>query len=123
MRKITVLSTLIVISTSSISADIPYFIKKERAECLKYIPSDIRYIQIKTPRELSEDKLVTMSSRYSMCASYFYGTDKELLFNEIAIRLAQLSVHAGDELHSQINDMSIENIKIDILVTLNKLSI
>jgi hypothetical protein len=100
----------------------PGFIKKERGECLKYVPSDIRYIQNKTPRELSEDALVAMSSRYDMCASYFYGTDKERLFNEIAILLAQLSVHADDELYSQINDMSIENIKINILVNLDKLT-
>ena len=57
-----------------------------------------------------------------MCASYFYGTDKERLFNEIALLLAQLSVHANDELYSQVNDMSIENLKINILVSFDKLT-
>ena len=63
-----------------------------------------------------------MSSKYDMCASYFYGTDKERLFNEIALLLAQLSVHANDELYSQVNDMSIENLKINILVSFDKLT-
>jgi hypothetical protein len=122
MIKTTVLGTLVVISTSSISADIPDFIKKERNECLKYIPTDILYIQNMTPGETWEEKLVTMSSRYDMCAGYFYGSVNESLFNEIAIGLAQLSVHLNDETYSQINVMSIENIKINILVTLDKLA-
>ncbi len=113
-KSIIVISWLLYSSVSVAGGD--DFVQNKKELCKKRVLTDMNYISETNVVDYNIKIISATSDNYIKCALYYQNHKDSELFREAATLYDQLSVHLQMDTSSQINAMSIDNIKLELLM-------
>ena len=98
------------------------YVASKREACKKRVISDTFYISKTDTENLDVKILKSTSDDYIKCALYHHNLGDNDLFRDASTLYDLISMHKKMDNNSQVNTMSLENLKLELLIKLDELS-
>lgn len=98
------------------------FVQKKQKACRDRVQGDVQYLSDTDITKYDINVFTSTSDAYIKCALYYNDQKESESFREAATLYDLVSVHMKMRNHSQINTMSLENLKLELLIKLDKIS-
>ncbi len=98
------------------------YVASKREACKKRVASDAFYISQTDTENLDIQILKATSDVYIKCALYHHNIGDSDLFRDAATLYDMISIHMKIDNNPQVNTMSLENLKLELLIKLDELS-